>query len=132
MTTTIELSNGQSAVLIDAELVSQSRRRPVEKALMNLSKSGKALSALTDTTDLSDANIDLSVLDQYTELNDLMVLARLESWTLDLPITLDSLLDIPDPDYKALQAAVAGDALKMMPSFGASNDPNSPIKPSNA
>lgn len=137
MSTVIELSNGNSAVLIDTEDVSQRRRRPVERALMTIYQ-GSAKDALDKAGDLSEeskiqevaATLDLPVIDQYTELNDLLVLARLESWTFDMPVCLDSLLDLNNRDYETLQKAVAGSVMQMVPSFGINTNPDSPTKPS--
>ena len=139
MSEVIELSNGQSAVLRSVEAVTTRQRRPVEKALMQIAQ-GKAKELLVGTEDLSDeakaekvaASMDLAMIDQFNDLNDLVIMARLESWTFDMPISLDSLLDIPDIDNKKLKEAVANSVLTMLPSFTIGMDPNSPTPASNA
>ena len=137
MSQRIELSNSAWADLREPETVSVRLRRPVEKALMAIAQ-GDAAKALEGNEDLSDETkasqvaltIDLAVLDQFNDLNDLLVLSRLEAWSFDTPISLEAILDLPDVDYKALQKASSTEIFSMLPNFGISDAPDSPIKPS--
>ena len=137
MSEKIPLSNGGWAVLRDPKAVTQRLRRPVEKAFLKVGQ-GSARAALENAGEITteaQANrvasaIDPDTLDLFNELNDLIVIARLESWSLDKPLTIDSLLDLPDEDYKALRSAAANKSMEMLPDFSFSNDPDSPTKPS--
>ena len=139
MSEKISLPSGGWAVLRAASAVPVKLRRPVEKAILALGQS-QAKSALVSAPDLSDsekvaevaASIKPEILDQFNELNDLLIVAIVESWSFEAPISVESLGDFPQADYEALQEIAAKDVTSMMPRFGASNDPNSPTKPSDA
>jgi hypothetical protein len=143
MSTKIELGNGGWAILRDPAAVPVKLRRPVEKMLMAVGR-GQAKAALEakqeaianaktgDTIDPSTvaANMDSTVIDQFYELNDLLIVARVESWSLDLPISVDSLGDLTQEDYELLQKIAAQNVTSMVPNFGLSNNPDSPTPPS--
>ena len=143
MSTKIELGNGGWAILRDPAAVPVKLRRPVEKMLMAVGL-GQAKAALEakqeaianaktgDTIDPSTvaANMDPTVIDQFYELNDLLIVARVESWSLDLPISVDSLGDLTQEDYELLQKVAAQNVTTMVPNFGLSNNPDSPTPPS--
>ena len=143
MSTKIELGNGGWAILRDPAAVPVKLRRPVEKMLMAVGR-GQAKAALEakeaaianaktgDTIDPSTiaANMDSSVIDQFYELNDLLIVARVESWSLDLPISVDSLGDLTQEDYELLQKVAAQNVTTMVPNFGLSNNSDSPTPPS--
>ena len=143
MSTKIELGNGGWAILRDPAAVPVKLRRPVEKMLMAVGR-GQAKAALEakeaaianaktgDTIDPSAvaANMDSTVIDQFYELNDLLIVARVESWSLDLPISVDSLGDLTQEDYELLQKIAAQNVTTMVPNFGLSNNPDSPTPPS--
>lgn len=139
MSTTIHLSNNQQAVLRDPADVPVRLRRPVEKAMLKVSQgqAGAALqSAPSDLTDAQKAaevasNLDPNVLDTFNELNDVLILARLQSWTLPVDISVDTILDLPQADYELLQKAVVDQVTEMMPNFGLDTDSDSPGQPSN-
>jgi hypothetical protein len=143
MSTKIELGNGGWAILRDPAAVPVKLRRPVEKMLMAVGR-GQAKAALEakqeaianaktgDTIDPSAvaANMDSTVIDQFYELNDLLIVARVESWSLELPISVDSLGDLTQEDYELLQKVAAQNVTTMVPNFGLSNNPDSPTPPS--
>jgi hypothetical protein len=139
MSEKISLPSGGWAVLRDPAAVPVKLRRPVEKALLTLGQS-QAKTVLAASPELTDSQkaaevastINPEILDQFNDLNDLLIVARVESWSLDLPIVIESLGDFAQGDYEALQEVAAKDVTEMMPRFGISNDPNSPIKPSDA
>ena len=131
MSQKVELANGGWAILRDPAAVSVKLRRPIEKALMAIGR-GQAKAALNqDPADVA-TSMNSEIVDQFYELNDLLIVARVESWSFDFPIVIESLGDFAQGDYEALQAVAAKDVTEMMPRFGISNDPNSPIKPSDA
>jgi hypothetical protein len=53
-----------------------------------------------------------------------------ESWSLDLPISVDSLGDLTQEDYELLQKVAAQNVTTMVPNFGLSNNSDSPTPPS--
>jgi hypothetical protein len=129
MSQKIELSNGGWAILRDPAAVSVRNRRPVEKALMSIAR-GQAKAALNQDPEIVGASIDPAIIDQFYELNDLLIVARVESWSLDLPISVESLGDLMQEDYAILQKIAAENVTSMVPNFGLSNDPSSPTPPS--
>ena len=143
MSQKIELSNNGWAVLRDPAAVPVKLRRPVEKVLMAVGR-GQAKAALEakeaaianaktgDTIDASSvaAELDQATIDQLYELNDLLIVARVESWSLDLPITLESLGELTQEDYELLQKVAAKNVTTMVPNFGLNNNPDSPTPPS--
>jgi len=143
MSTKIQLGNGGWAILRDPAAVPVKLRRPVEKMLMAVGR-GQAKAALEakeaaianaktgDTIDPSAvaATMDSTVIDQFYELNDLLIVARVESWSLDLPISVDSLGDLTQEDYELLQKVAAQNVTTMVPNFGLSNNSDSPTPPS--
>ena len=143
MSQKIELSNNGWAVLRDPAAVPVKLRRPVEKVLMAVGRS-QAKAALEakeaaianaktgDTIDASSvaAELDQATIDQLYELNDLLIVARVESWSLDLPITLESLGELTQEDYELLQKVAAKNVTTMVPNFGLNNNPDSPTPPS--
>jgi hypothetical protein len=138
MTTRIELSESGWAELRDPAAVPVRLRRPVEKMLFEISQAngvdalannaGNEVEAAAEIV----ANIDLDLFSKFNDLNDLLILARIAAWSYDLPITLDSVLELPSGDYQILQEVTAKDITEMMPNFAQDNDPSSPTLPSNA
>jgi len=129
MSQKIELANSNWAVLRDPVAVPVKLRRPVEKALMAVAR-GQAKASLNQDAATVAASIDEAVVDQFYELNDLLIVARVESWSFDLPISVDSLGELVDEDYKTLQKISAENVTSMVPNFGLSNNPDSPTQPS--
>jgi len=143
MSTKIELGNGGWAILRDPAAVPVKLRRPVEKMLMAVGR-GQAKAALeakeaaianAKTGDQIDpsaiaATMDSKTIDQFYELNDLLIVARVESWSFELPISVDSLGELAQEDYELLQKIAAQNVTTMVPNFGLSNNPDSPTPPS--
>jgi hypothetical protein len=138
MSEKIELTDGAWAVLRKPADVPVRLRRPVEKAMMRVSQgqAGEALkSAPADLTDEARAaeiaaNLDPNILDSFNELNDVLILARLESWSFDEVISLDSILNLKAGDYEILQKSVVDDVTEMIPNFGLDTAEQSPGLPS--
>ena len=126
MSQKVELLNGGWAILRDPAAVSVKLRRPVEKALLAIGRGQARASLNQDPADVA-ATLDPAIVDQFYELNDLLIVARVESWSFELPINADSLGELTDPDYKTLQKIAAENVTSMVPNFGLSNDPTSPI-----
>lgn len=138
MTTRIELSNSGWAELRDPAAVPVRLRRPVEKMLFDISQSNGTEALANAAGDQEQAaaelvaNIDGELFSKFNDLNDLLILARVAAWSFDLPITLDSVLDLPASDYYLLQEVAAKDITEMMPNFVQNTNPSSPTLPSNA
>jgi len=137
MSERIELPNGAWANLRTPSAVPERLRRPVTKAMFVVA-SGTAGKALMDVDqDLSDEakaaqvaqSLNPDTLDLYSNLNDLLIVARVSEWSYDLPITLDGVLDLPSNAYEVLQEVTAQGILEMMPNFTASADKDSPTQP---
>jgi len=124
MTQKIDL-NGGWAILRDPAAVPVKLRRPIEKTLMAIGR-GQAQAALESNAANPTATMTDEVIDQFYLLNDLLIVARVESWSFDGEISLDSLGSLSDENYKALQAICAQNMNEMVPNFGMSNDANSP------
>jgi len=137
MSERIELPDGAWANLRKPSAVPERLRRPVTKAMFVVA-SGTAGKALMDVDqDLSNEakaaqvaqSLNPDTLDLYSNLNDLLIVARVSEWSYDLPITLDGVLDLPSNAYEVLQEVTAQDILEMMPNFTASADNDSPTRP---
>ena len=138
MSNKIELSNGGWAILRDSATVPVRLRRPVEKVMIEISQGSAGDALKSAPSDLSDeakaaevaSNLDISVYDTFNNLNDLMIVARVESWSIGDTVTLDGVLDLSAVDYEILQTAAAKDVTEMLPSFALSTEQDSPTKPS--
>lgn len=65
------------------------------------------------------------------EFNDLVAVALIQEWSWDMPITVDSLLDLPSTTYDEVLKVTAPLVTDLMPSFEPDvDDPNSPTGPS--
>ena len=138
MSNKLELSNSGWAILRDPAAVPVRLRRPVEKVMIEISQGSAGDALKSAPSDLSDeakaaevaSNLDISVYDTFNNLNDLLIVARVESWSFNTEVNLDSVLDLCAQDYEILQTATADRVEEMLPSFAVSVDQNSPIKPS--
>jgi len=137
MSERIELPNGAWANLRTPSAVPERLRRPVTKAMFAIA-SGSAGKALVEVQqDLSDQekaaqvaqSLNPDTLDMYSNLNDLLIVARVSEWSFELPITIDGVLDLPSNAYEILQEVTAKDITEMMPNFTTSDNKDSPIKP---
>jgi hypothetical protein len=147
----IPLSGGNSAELRTSAELSERQRRPVTNALALVSPQGQiALDAsyrLRADAKLPDDDAkklkaeeraQLATQVQFTKddvehldaSNDLAIVAFAKHWTRSEAITLESVLDLPGPDYDALRDAVAPLAAELFVKFSPSKDPASPTEPS--
>jgi hypothetical protein len=122
MTERIELPESAWAELRSPRSVPERLRRPVTKIMFQISQQ-QAQSLSVDV-------VDPEMVMVYSELNDLLIVARVVAWSYDLPITVDSVLDLPGDAYEILQAKAAESMTEMIPNFASSNDPESPTLPS--
>jgi hypothetical protein len=64
------------------------------------------------------------------ELNDALLLALVEAWSYDVPVTLDGILDLPGPALDILVKKCKELAPRMMTNFEPTQDAASPTVPS--
>lgn len=120
----ITLPNDAWAEIRNPKEVPERLRRPVSQALLVM---GKNQSTLTDD---APESMSPEALSSFESLNDLLILARVKAWSYDLPITMESVLDLPSYSYNILRQETASGMMEMMPDFSSSDAPDSPINPS--
>ena len=105
--------------LRDPELVPERLRRPV------VAQSVKA--AQFSDIDLESDDVDIEeatrALDFFSDLNDHLAMALIEAWSFAEPITIDGLLNLGGKTYDSIRKEVAPFVAKLMPDFGATEDP---------
>lgn len=110
----IDLPGGAWAQLRDPDTITERQRRPIKAAMIAAGSSGEFQAALADG------------------IFDHLVLALLESWSFDAPVTAEGLLDLPGSAYDALTKACTPMLKQILPDFAPTPDPESPSAPSNA
>jgi hypothetical protein len=143
MSVTIALPSGANAVLRDAKDVTERQRRPIRKiqtqlaadakfvdAVQAADKANKAGGELDEATQRALAEGMGEAFDPLETLNDLLVLAAVESWSYSFAPSLDSLLDVPARDLDALRKAASPFMAELSPDFEPTPDAASPIAPS--
>lgn len=140
----VELPRGQHAMLRDPEDVSERLRRPYvdtrQAAMGALLASGVApeeFDAALKGGDEQKAAMGVKMLaagmaSGMRDSHDLLIVALTESWSLDAPIAVESLLDLPARTYSALRDACQKLAPALDPDFDPNPDEASPTTPSNA
>lgn len=78
---------------------------------------------------LRAAGDEIDVVGAY-ELNDLISIAVIESWSFPYPVNVESMTELDTPAYDAIQRITAPLLSQMMPSFEVTPDPDSPTVPS--
>jgi len=121
MTERIELPDNAWAELRSPRSVPERLRRPVTKIMFKISQE--------QTENIGNNFVDPEMVMVYSELNDLLIVARVVAWSYDLPISVESVLDLPGDAYEMLQAKASESITEMIPSFGQSSEPESPTKP---
>jgi hypothetical protein len=124
MTERIELPDNAWAELRDPRTVPERLRRPITRAMFNIAN-GDALDLLTSSDDILSPNM----IDVYSQLNDLVIVARVVAWSFDSPITVESVLELPGNVYEALQEITAEGIVDMIPNFAPTDDKDSPTNP---
>lgn len=125
MTERIELPDNAWAELRNPRTVPERLRRPVTQMMFAIANNQEIQNAENDVVNSELVGI-------YSELNDLVIVARVAAWSFDLPISVDGVLDLPGNAYEVLQEKTVENVLDMIPNFGQSTDPESPTKPSDA
>jgi len=106
--------------LRNPDLVPERLRRPV------FQKSVEGASLDTD-----GETPDGEALKFFSEFNDLLAVAMISEWSFDLPIAVDSLLDLPSKTYDDIRTACAPYLEKLIPDFGVDVDPKAITEPLN-
>lgn len=128
----LDLGDGNWAHLRDPKKVPERLRRPIVQALTRaLADNGGEQLAGLDPKDLQapDAAAKVSqylkpeFLTVMADVNDLLVIALVDEWSFDVPVSLDSVLDLPGDEYDALQTGVAPLLKDVLPSFDGDADP---------
>ena len=134
------------ADLRDPAEVPERLRRPVTTLQMLLARDPAFASVVKDAKDKGVSALDdideSQALDmvgtmgeasfaRMQELSDRVIVSRVAGWSYDLPITSDSLLDLPGNVYDALKELTAEGALSG-PDFSPSMEADSPTEPSTA
>lgn len=112
----IDLPGGAWAQLRDPDTVTERQRKPFIHAVGRVSKADE----------MSDGGLSALV-----DVQDALVLAMVESWSFDAPVSADGLLDLPHKAATALRLACTPFQPELMPDFGPTPDPESPSAPSN-
>jgi|SRR6185437_6632671 len=140
----VELPKGQHAMLRDPEEVSERLRRPYvdrrQSAIASALSDGVSaedIDAAMKGTDEQKAQLGVKMLASgmtsgMRDASDLLIIALVESWSFEMPIAVDSLLDLPSKTYSALLEACQGLAPGLDPDFAPNPDEDSPTTPSNA
>lgn len=121
----ITLPSGAWVKLRDPEDTTEAQRKPVTRLQMRMAWNPKLMATIKgegSSSDLSDTEIDW-----LFDYNDAIVVALVESWSFEQPVTVDGLRAIPGKkDYSELQRRASKHASALMPSFEVDPDPEAP------
>lgn len=117
MTGKIDLPDGQWALLIDPEDVTERKREP----LTDLMFEAGARQQEADGEPAALDSVRLMMRAEYAVIAALVV-----EWSFDLPISIDGVMDLPGRAYKALKDATDGKMTELLPNFGVDPTPDSP------
>lgn len=113
----LELPGGGWAQLRDPEAVTERQRKPFVTALGRASKYEQ----------MDDGGLGAMI-----DVQDALVVALVDSWSYEAPVSADALLDLPHKAVTALRVACLAHQSELMPDFGPTPDPATPSVPSNA
>lgn len=124
----IDLPDGEWASLRDPKKVPEKLRRPIMRSVMAATRQSGDFKKLVDADNPEDIvkDLDPSFLETGAELNDLLVVALVEEWSFETPVTVDAVLDLPGDVYDELRKTVAPFITDLLPDFGPSPDPKAP------
>jgi hypothetical protein len=114
----VELPDGW-AELRDPRKVTVGQRRPAEDAQIDLIDAARPdqIEAIKrgDEEALFRIGAPGSLIRAMRKLNELLVIALVESWSFEAPVSLDGLMDLPGPSYEELMTQAAPLARELMP-----------------
>lgn len=111
----IDLPGGAWASLRDPAVVTERQRKPFVTAMGRASKF---------------EGMDDSGFAAILDLQDSLVLALVDSWSFDAPVSADGMLDLPAQTVDALRRACQPFQAGLLPDFAPTPDPASPSAPS--
>lgn len=129
----LPLPNGQHALLRDPESVPERLRRPYERVKTRM---GAYAADIPDTLPEREREIQAGIAmmkaqpELMDELNDTLILALVEAWSYEVPVTLDGILDLPGPALDILLQKCKELSPRMMTNFEPTVDRESPTVPS--
>lgn len=128
--------SGFSFILIEPNRVPEFKRRPVAYKLIEVDNAFDSADdlpldpdAVMSTAPPKDDDLTPTHLRLLDELNDLVAVALLDSWSLAEPISAEALVRLPKQDYEAIRTAVAPFVAEMMPDFSPTPDDGTPTTP---
>jgi len=104
--------------LRDPDRVPERLRRPVFQ---------KSVEGVNVSFDENNVNPEAMVF--FSEFNDLLAIAMVESWSFDSPVSIDGLLDLDKKTYDEIRSLVSPFVQQLMPDFGISPDPKVTTEP---
>jgi hypothetical protein len=119
----IPLPDDGWALLRDPAKVSERLRRPVTNLAARLQPE------IVKATAAEEPVLDPETFDQFQALNDLVIVALVEEWSFDRPVTIDSVGDLPGDAYDMLRRETAKHVNALLPDFSPNPDPASPTGP---
>lgn len=111
----IDLPDGQWAMLVDPEDVTERKREPLTELMF------EAGSMQGEDGAPPAESVRLMMRADYA-----VIAALVAEWSFDLPITVDGVMDLPGRAYKALKDATAGKMTDLLPDFGVNPETDSP------
>ena len=118
----VDLPSGNHAILRDPEQTTEAQRRPAKLASLRLAGISDALRDPAALAALPDVQAD-----SLFRFSETVAVALIESWSFDLPVTVEGLQQIPGAkDYQTLLDATKKHQPALMPDFGPSGDVEDP------
>ena len=127
MSDPVVMPSGATVTYRAIEKVTERYRRPIVRLSAAFHASGA--SAILASED-GERSLSSEALGLMSELNDAVAVAMIESWSYDMPVSPDSMLDLVGADYDFLRAATAPYVMQLLPDFDPTPDPESPTAPS--
>ena len=129
MSTTHLFADGEgSFTLRDVKRIPEGLRRPVVDCLVGFQVDVAKLGPEADGPD-ADSFVPSAILTAADTLNDLLAVAMVESWTLDLPVSVESLLLLESGQYASIREATAPFINDLLPDFSPTPVDGTPTTP---
>ena len=112
----VSLPGDAWAQLRDPDTVTERQRKPFVTAIGRVAKAD---------------GMDDGGMGALFDVQDCLVLAMVQEWSFEFPVTADGLLDLPHKAISALRVECAKFQDELMPDFGPTKDPDTPTAPSN-
>lgn len=122
----LDLPDGAWALLRDPAKVPERLRRPV---LTLTTRLNPQIKAMRDNPGDEGVVLDADVLERFEDLNDLVIVALVAEWSFELPISIESVGDLPGDAYDLLRRESAKAIKELLPDFSPNPDPAGPTGP---